>query len=105
MAFISPLGLATVLLGREPEPEVEAELAFMNLVSIFESHPLTHLVFEEPELGKLGVDKLDSGCNYFLGFDCNGFDCFDCFEREENWEVEFDLQPSEDGNWYFLGCS
>ncbi|GKF94195.1 hypothetical protein Tco_0283895, partial [Tanacetum coccineum] len=52
MAFISPLGLATVLLGREPEPEVEAVLVFMNLVSIFESHPSTHLVFEELELGK-----------------------------------------------------
>ncbi|GKF83828.1 hypothetical protein Tco_0248726, partial [Tanacetum coccineum] len=94
-----------VLLGREPEPEVEAVLAFMNLVSIFESHPLSHLVFEEtelgkpelgkPELGKPGVDKLDLGCNYSPGFDYF-FDSFDCFEREENREVEFDLQPSED---------
>ncbi|GJV01633.1 hypothetical protein Tco_1335202 [Tanacetum coccineum] len=32
IAFTSPFGLAMVLLGREPEPEVEAVLLFMNLV-------------------------------------------------------------------------
>ncbi|GJV56951.1 hypothetical protein Tco_1457956 [Tanacetum coccineum] len=68
MAFVSPLGLTPVLLGREPEPEVEAVLVFMNL---FESHPLTHLVFEESELGK---------------------------PEDENREVEFDLQLSDDGS-------
>ncbi|GKF18208.1 hypothetical protein Tco_0063126 [Tanacetum coccineum] len=57
IAFISPFGLAMVLLGREPEPEVEAALEFTNMVSIFESLPLIHLVFEEPELGKLELGK------------------------------------------------
>ncbi|GKD81722.1 hypothetical protein Tco_1348561 [Tanacetum coccineum] len=56
IAFKSLFGLATVLLGREPEPEVEAVLEFTKLVNNFESPPLTHLVFEEPKLGKLGVD-------------------------------------------------
>ncbi|GJY83999.1 hypothetical protein Tco_0497375 [Tanacetum coccineum] len=32
IAFTSPFGLAMVLLGREPEPEVEAVLLFTNLV-------------------------------------------------------------------------
>ncbi|GKE56732.1 hypothetical protein Tco_1495917, partial [Tanacetum coccineum] len=40
----------------------------------FKSHPLTHLVFEEPELGKMELGKTG-----------------------ENREVKFDLQPSEDG--------
>nr|GEU66811.1 hypothetical protein [Tanacetum cinerariifolium] len=45
--------------------------------------PLKHLVFEEPELGKLEVGK--------PGVDKQ--------EREENQEVKFDLISSEDDNW------
>ncbi|GJX05890.1 uncharacterized mitochondrial protein-like protein [Tanacetum coccineum] len=44
IAFTSPFGLAMVLLGREPEPEVEA--------------PLTHHVPEELEPGKTELGKL-----------------------------------------------
>ncbi|GJT03054.1 hypothetical protein Tco_0824223 [Tanacetum coccineum] len=43
IAFTSPFGLAMVLLGREPEPEVEAVLLFMNLV--IRSGKLWELVF------------------------------------------------------------
>ncbi|GJT54071.1 hypothetical protein Tco_0989125 [Tanacetum coccineum] len=70
IAFKSPLGLATVLLGSEPEPEEEAE----------------QLEFAESELDN--SDFLD----YFLGFDynldCTGFDYF-AHSVEQNPVVEF----------------
>ncbi|GJU92715.1 hypothetical protein Tco_1317471 [Tanacetum coccineum] len=48
IAFTSPFGLAMVLLGREPEPEVEAVLLFTNLI---------HLVLDELELGMVELEK------------------------------------------------
>ncbi|GKA09669.1 hypothetical protein Tco_0689000 [Tanacetum coccineum] len=110
IAFYHLSGLARCCLGRDPEPRSRGGIGIHG--HFFESHPLTHLVFEEPELGKLdlgkpelgkaGVDKIGFGCYYFPRcFNCNGFDyffdCFDCFEREENGEVKFDLQSSGDG--------
>ncbi|GJT88920.1 hypothetical protein Tco_1070637 [Tanacetum coccineum] len=47
----------TVVERSVPEPEVEAVLEFTNLESIFENHPSTHLVFAEPELGKVELGE------------------------------------------------
>nr|GFC18588.1 hypothetical protein [Tanacetum cinerariifolium] len=58
IAFESLLGLAMVLLGRVPELEVEALLEFTNLA---ENPPSKHLVFEEPELDKQELGKLEVG--------------------------------------------
>ncbi|GKG13142.1 hypothetical protein Tco_0350102 [Tanacetum coccineum] len=40
-----------------PEPEVEAVLEFTNLESIFQNRSSAHLVFEEPELGKVELGE------------------------------------------------
>nr|GFC64229.1 hypothetical protein [Tanacetum cinerariifolium] len=49
-------------------------------------------MFEEPELDKQELGKLEVGKP---GDDKQ--------EWEENQEVEFDLTSSEDDSWYFLG--
>ncbi|GJS63658.1 hypothetical protein Tco_0678222 [Tanacetum coccineum] len=74
IAFKSPFGLTTVLLGRGPEPEV---------------HLTEQLELVESELGKSN----SLGCDYFLGFDC--------FELVKNRVVELDELHSEDGVQYF----
>ncbi|GJU33928.1 hypothetical protein Tco_1182282 [Tanacetum coccineum] len=60
IAFTSPFGLAMVLLGREPEPEVEAVLLFTNLV-------IRHTIGAGgTELGKLELKKsglITLGCS------------------------------------------
>nr|GFC90176.1 hypothetical protein [Tanacetum cinerariifolium] len=47
--------------GRVPEFEVEAVLAFTNLVIKSRNPPSKHIVFEEPELDRQGPDKLVIG--------------------------------------------
>nr|GFD40792.1 hypothetical protein [Tanacetum cinerariifolium] len=80
IAFKSLLRLAMVLLGRVPELEVEAQLEFINLAK---NHPSKHFVFEEPELDKQELSKLEVGKPRVD-------------KQGENQEVEFDLTSSEE---------
>ncbi|GKD32107.1 hypothetical protein Tco_1242885 [Tanacetum coccineum] len=54
---MSSFGLVTVLLGRVPEPEVEAVLEVTNLESMLGNLPSIHLETEELELDRRELDK------------------------------------------------